>query len=377
MTRESSPRPRRRRWLARLIVLGGAFLLAFALAEIAARIWWRESAVLFPRYHTDASYGPYRLRRLRPNAEFWHTSADGSWRFVTNAQGFRDTREYRHEKPPGIRRVLCLGDSNTQGFEARQERIYPAVIERRLARLGHAAEVLNAGISGFGTAEQLAFLEHEGMRYAPDVVVLGFFANDPDDNVKSGLFRSTESGLAPAEMTYQPGIKILNAINRLPPVRWLSEHSYFYSLLFNRVWEAAKALRLRTRSEASAAEWTTRPPDAAGHGLVPAYQRQLTRQLLARMHAVCKERGVPLVILDVPWMPKPDGDFASSIPEGMEPVLRENADALLPAGETLGSYRGVAEIFVPHGQHHINETAHLLLGMAVAEKIGAWWKAAP
>ena len=67
-----------------------------------------------------------------------------------------------------------MGVSNTQGFEVRQEHTFSAVSERYLRREGTSAEVINAGVSGFSTAEALVLLENEGINDKPDVVVLGF-----------------------------------------------------------------------------------------------------------------------------------------------------------------------------------------------------------
>ena len=59
---------------------------------------------------------------------------------------------------------------------------------------GINAEVFNAGISGFSTAEELLFLENEGIKYKPDFVVLAFFANDYGDNYSRKIFTLSESG---------------------------------------------------------------------------------------------------------------------------------------------------------------------------------------
>ena len=58
-----------------------------------------------------------------------------------------------------------------------------------------AAEVLNTGVSGFSTAEELAYLENEGLRYSPDVIVVGFFANDYSDNARADLYRLVDGNL--------------------------------------------------------------------------------------------------------------------------------------------------------------------------------------
>jgi lysophospholipase L1-like esterase len=356
---------RRPRWGARIIVALLATALAFGLGEILTRFVARDTAILFPRYHTGATYGPYQLRRLRPKTTFLHTSADGRWSFTTNAQGFRDTRDWSYERVPGMGRVLVLGDSHTQGFECRQERTFSAVLERKLRAVGQPAEVLNCGISGFGTAEQLAFLENEGLKYHPDAVVLAWYANDFDDNVKSGLFAVHDGKLVAEKFQHLPGVAVLDVINRIPPMRWLSEHSYFYSLLFNRVWEWRKGL-LTQQSRVNAAEFasTAPTPEAA----VATYQQTLATKLIERMEAACHQAGVKLIIAEIPSFKALD-DFDPTPDAPLQSVFREHSDAFLPCEEWLGPYRGVADIFVAHGQGHISETTHLLLGVALAGKI--------
>ena len=226
---------------ANLGITLAAMLLAFACGEGVVRLVFKSDTVLFARYQTDYAYGKYKIRGIRPNMAFWHTSVDGSWKFETNSRGFRNTREFTYAKPTSTLRVLSLGDSNTQGHEVRQEATFSAVIERALARPGRPAEAINTGVSGFGTAEELVLLENEAVKYRPDVVVLGFFANDFDDNLKSGLWGLDSAGrLIEQNSQHLPGVGIQNFIYAIPGVRWLGDNSYFYSMLFNYAWIAAK-----------------------------------------------------------------------------------------------------------------------------------------
>ncbi|MEI8343169.1 MAG: GDSL-type esterase/lipase family protein [Verrucomicrobiota bacterium] len=296
--------------------------IALALAEIGTRIVFADKVVLFPRFHTDAQYGPYHLRRLLPSTTFRHTDIDGSWLFKTNAQGFRDTRDYPYEKDPGVLRVLCLGDSQTEGFEVNQENAFPKIIERKLAQLGRKAEVMNTGISGFGTAEELAFLENEGLKYKPDVVVLGWYANDPDDNVKSGMFAVENGQLVPRKYEHVPGVSILNAINRIPPLRWASEHSWFYSLLFNHIWDLKKEL-LSKKSAAETAEFTARAPSQ--DKTTVNYQNELSAKLIERLRETCAKAGARLVILDIPLF-KTAADFETSVPPELTDTFKAGPD---------------------------------------------------
>ena len=349
-----------KRFLGNALLAVVSLVVAFALGEVAVRALYQEASVLFPRYHTDYQYGRYTIRGIRPSAEFWHTSADGSWKFVTNSKGFRATGEYAYEKPPGTLRVLALGDSHTQGYEVRQEFTYAAVAERFLAHRKVKAEAINAGVSGFSTAESLVFLENEGYKYRPDVVVLGFYANDFEDNLKAGLFAlDAENRPVERKRAHVPGVRIQNVIYSLAPLRWLSENSYFYSLLLNNVWEYFKARLARSAH----AEYAI--ADEAGPS---PREIALAAALIERMHRFCADNGMRLLVVDIPRRTEP-ASFASSLP----PELRERFAAAsieyLPSEALLGPLEGAGEIHVPRGHHHISELTHTLIGVEIARRL--------
>ena len=100
----------------------------------------------------------------------------------------RNNSNIEYKKEPNVIRILSLGDSHTQGYEVNQKQTFSYVAEQLLNKKGFNSTVINAGVSGFGTAEELIFLENEGYKYSPDVVVIGFYANDFEDNIKSGFF---------------------------------------------------------------------------------------------------------------------------------------------------------------------------------------------
>ena len=365
-----------------LTLLFVASLTCFGLGEVAVRLLFKQSVVLFPRYHAEAHYGPFTLRHLEPSTRFWHTSPDGSWEFRTNAQGFRDDEDWSAEKPSEQIRVLVLGDSQTEGFEVRQEQTFSAVMERALRRRGFDAKVLNTGISGFSTAEELAYLENEGIRYAPDAVVLGFFANDFEDNLKAGLFTLKDGSLVQEKTEHIPGVRALAAINAIPGSSWLSQNSYLYSLVLNTIWEAAKRRILQQSRAQLATEYAVPQGEPSG-----GPETRLTLKLLERMHAFCRYRGIPLIVVDVPY-PKhlfldpsaPPSEvmaFLSSVPDELRDEFRRHSDAYLASSELLAPWAGIAEIHAKHGQRHISELTHLVLGTAAADAVAARLAAPP
>jgi lysophospholipase L1-like esterase len=350
------------RWIGNLALLTLFGLSSCVAGETAARWLFADSIVLFPRYHTGAQYGEYHLRRLRPRFSFHHTSVDGRWGFRTNGQGFRDTREYKYDKRPGSFRVIALGDSHTEGFECRQDHTYSQVLERTLKRAGLDAEVMNTGISGFSTAEALAFLEAEGLRYQPDAVVLGFFANDFEDNLKVPLYALQGDHLTVESREHVPGVRVLDALNAFSPLRWASENSYLYSALMNTVWDRAKAALLSDARAKLQTEFAVPTETTSG------YAELLATKLIDRIHELCRARGIIFVLLDVPTV-DPQDVFRSSIPANLVEQFRAASDVFVSSEDLLAPYRGIAETHLPHGHRHISEFSHLMIGKKAGEEI--------
>ncbi len=90
-----------------------------------------------------------------------------------NSDGLRDI-ERSFTKLEGVRRVLCLGDSVIFGWEVASEDTYAKHLEALLqAREGGTYEVINAGIPGWDLATASAYLEESGLKYDPDLIIVG------------------------------------------------------------------------------------------------------------------------------------------------------------------------------------------------------------
>lgn len=335
--------------------------LALLLCEGIIRVVYGEKMVLFPRYFTDYWYGEYHLRRTRPNMTFTHKSVDGVFHFVTNNRGFRNNESINYKKRLGELRVLLLGDSHTFGYEVNQQETYAAVTEKLLRGKGLDATVINAGLSGTGTAEQLVFLEQEGLRYNPDVVVVGFFSNDFDDNLKSSFFKlDAKDSLIADKKEHLPGVKIQNFIYQFRFVHWLSENSFLYNFTFNTVWDLFKNRSLEKGRQA------TDELAISTQASISPYALRLERKLLKKFQRILKD-SVQFIIVDIP-----NFDKSSSVPNSLVPVFKEVADTFfhVPSLQkemvTLGN-----ATHVPHGQRHIAPPMHKLLGEKIAAYIAA------
>ena len=113
----------------------------------------------YPRMVPD----PYLPFRPPANATYVtrEPSGDFELRVRTNSAGFRDT-EHAIPKPPGVFRIVALGDSFTFGTGARFEETYLARLERLLNRRqgGHpTVEIVKAGLPRFYTEPERLLLK--------------------------------------------------------------------------------------------------------------------------------------------------------------------------------------------------------------------------
>jgi hypothetical protein len=131
-------------------------------------------------------------------------------------------------------------------------------------------------------------------------------------------------------------------------------------MLFNGVWEFFKA---RLASDASEAVSEYAIPTTTESS---SYETALTAALLERLHAFCEDRGIGLIIIDIPRL---SGD--SSLPPELESRVGELSDFYVDASELLADYLGAAELHRPGGNQHITEFTHVILGTAAAKAIEA------
>ena len=168
----------RRRWIFRVLAVAVASATAFVLAEMALRLFVADT-------RSPYVYDEFTGTRLRPGHRFDFRS-EGYSSNVINSRGLRD-REHSLAKPAGTLRIAILGDSFSEAFQVSQDRTFWAVLERELQAMpecrDQTVEVINFGVSGFGTIQEWQMLVHYARDYSPDLVLLAFLpGNDVRNN---------------------------------------------------------------------------------------------------------------------------------------------------------------------------------------------------
>lgn len=189
---------RGRRALGTAVALVAAAVGVAAALEVAVR-GLDISPPLNLQYAGQAAdaalpFKPRPLSRVRGRA----ASGEFEFEYQHNGLGFRDT-ERPLEKPPGTFRIVALGDSFTYGAGAVFEETYPARLERLLgerAPAGVRVEVVKLGLPRYFPAMERRVLAEYGVRFEPDLVLVGVLPNDVlDTHLGSEAITPSASGL--------------------------------------------------------------------------------------------------------------------------------------------------------------------------------------
>ncbi|HAN75663.1 MAG TPA: lipolytic protein G-D-S-L family [Planktothrix sp. UBA8407] len=169
-----------------------SLVLGFTIGEIGLRLAKIEGLkklpepgheVFSPSFFTQSD--PDRGWSNRPGAKgFWQY--EGESYIEINSDGLRD-QEYAIAKPKNSFRIAILGDSFTLASQVPSEKNYTSVLEKTLSNCSKFKEknieVLNFGVDGYGTAQELITLREKVEKYQPDLVIVSFFiGNDVIDN---------------------------------------------------------------------------------------------------------------------------------------------------------------------------------------------------
>lgn len=164
--------------VAKLVMLYATFMGTIMIADN-----------LLKKTKVEYQVAPMVLVSKSQGVEHFHRSMladpDLVWKFEPgssvyggkiNSLGFRD-REVSREKGPGVRRVICMGDSVT----AQGQPCYAQYLNQMLTNAppgGGKWEALSMGVYGYSSMQGLRSFELLGKSLKPDVVIVSFGRND-------------------------------------------------------------------------------------------------------------------------------------------------------------------------------------------------------
>ena len=95
-----------------------------------------------------------------------------------NEKGLRD-RSHSYSAQNSSPRILVLGDSFAWGYGVEESDRFSQLLEQSMD-----VEVINAGVSGYSTDQELLWYQNEGTKYETNLVIVQLAGNDVGDNTQ-------------------------------------------------------------------------------------------------------------------------------------------------------------------------------------------------
>lgn len=280
---------------------------------------------------------------LAPHAEavqrFWsdprgYFDAGATLTYRTNSLGWRGP-EADPDRPPGVFRILGIGDSITFGTGVREDDLFLARLRRALeAQSPGRYEVWNLGVVGYNTAHEVALLRHVGVGLDPDLVLLFYVLNDAVD-------------VLPREA--------LEALAGLPPSGPRTRSRPSPSWLLDQLRARLENRRVKRRT----IELTL----AAHRDDSPGWIRVRDALREAKALSIRHDFALALVVFPVLW--QLDGDYPFA---GIHSRISATARRLgIPVLDLLPAFRGrdAESLWVHPTNQHPNEEAHAIAAEAL------------
>lgn len=356
MTNSTTARGGRlRRVLLRLGVLLGSTIVALLLAEGITRLLVaappaREERTGPPLGRTiDAPIG-YELIPGVTTTWFFPGSSYSEERTIVatiNQHGLRGPA-FEVEKPRGVKRVLCVGDSFVFGTGVQDDETWPAQLQVLFdgEAQERSIEVWNCGIPGFDTVQEIAFLEERLLPFDPDLVVLCYYINDAQIGEEK--------------------MARLSWFNRLLK-RWSKENPQGLAKHVRSVSRLAEILARTTSRRIAMSQYNRSMNLQYTEGSTG--WTAVTREFV-RGKQLCAERGIGFVVVLYPTMSRQGEGLASHEPFQMvlEFCRGEQIDCL--DLEPVLEQFPVEEMWVHPLNMHPNSEAHAIAAEAIRSFLG-------
>jgi len=310
---------RLRRIAIPFVLVGCSVVLFFLALELALRAIdspRREARILC----LDAVMGNVYCPNLSEHLDNMYES---TLLVTTNSEGMAD-REYPRAKPADTIRVALLGDSLTASLYTPQQAKFKTHWEKALTQSsGKAVEIMNFGIDGSGTWEQVQMLYLRARNYQPDYVLLTFFWGNDVWNNSTSRDKGRPNPLK-NEYTNQSWVRGVQVKHR-KSIRWLWNNSAAFQFLdtlkdrletnlnYKRALRDAKPAAVAATPAAPAAAKAPAAPPPPQYD--PAFywdsdSWKLTRELILKLKADTGKIGARLLVFGIPMydqliMPKP------------------------------------------------------------------------
>ncbi len=306
-------------------------VLTFAAFEIGLRLVVRFLPADYGAA-VEALPGSQRIYGLKPNLPL---------PVFSNSYGFRGV-EVSRDKPAGVFRIVMLGDSITFGNSVSWNETFSYFLEQQLNETGGPMrfEVLNLGVSGYNTAQELATLREVGLQFSPDLVVLNICLNDSDPPkvlVRAGLQNK-------ARVTRLADLNARTIVASSYVLTWLQQKTVGLLSNFMGVYRSLNSPRLFLDPRIGEAAW----------GEMKATMKELAETTRAA--------GIPFATVVYPYSSQLDVPAEERVPQRDLAAFFRSAG--IPSLDAATHYRTGTDMFVD-GYIHLSPNGHEIIARAI------------
>lgn len=250
------------------------------------------------------------------------------------------------EKPPGMFRIACLGDSQTFGDGVGDDETWPHHLQQVLDPGRRCVEVLNFGVNAYETEQQVHLLETRVLGFEPDLVLLAYFVNDANVRSRAGSARPLPvprpSGLH-AVLTGKGWFASLRSVSRFLD------------------WSADRIVRREGLEYFGKSRDVLYAEDAPGW--------QVAREQLSRARDLLERRDIPFVVVLYPFMHRSGEHLATHEAYGIVAAFLEHEGIRSLDLEPAYAGQDMDEMRAHPRNAHSSGAAHLIAAGAIAESL--------
>jgi lysophospholipase L1-like esterase len=302
-------------------------------------------------------YDPILGRSYCPSTSGYLKENSVSMFVEINADGLLG-KPYPTARTDGKLRIAILGDSFTSGEAVSSEKRFSGVWEKNLSkRFLPGVEVINFGVGGTGTWQQLQMFHTKTRKYKPDLTVLVFcWCNDLDNNIDQ--FNNKGDSRNPLLDQYEVGTWTKLKVKRKNFNKWLWNHSSLYQFTrssYNQLEHSVKH------------QLVTNVSQYAEVNSFDSKSWDITKKLIRKLQSEVRENGGRLAVVHFGEQLKAKKKLPLPLKQ-FDKFLSDQNIAYLNTFELFGKIKdsNFEKYFIPN-DGHFNELGHAKFGELTVE----------
>ncbi len=307
--------------------------------------------------------------------------------------GWRDV-ERTVEKPANTYRIALIGDSATESLQVPLEQVWATIAEKQINQDLAAikakqpksnpphVEVINFGVSGYSTSQELLLLQKEVVKYKPDLIVVLYSRGDSDESSVDPAKYATAEPRPYFYLDQNNQLKLDRTVllankqklQSNPVLEFLRAHSRIYGVFDQTNFQLnltdkfyVKLRRIYTQITEKLSGTNTL--SAAEKAEQPHYPKQdsfkVTQALMSQIQNTAKANGSRFLLLTFPDMGNIDPVFTAQLPALAKQGQTEGFD-VLELSQPFRDYKGNEQLFY---QVHFASGGHKVAAQVLSKYV--------